>query len=432
MQGNAILDYKQVIIPATVTTIRAGTFINYKKLSKVIFLPRNSDITIETNAFEINNETGLEVQFENDGLAGETIKNYFNSLATGKFKAAEYSNNIRFAQWTTKGVFEINIRYERNDQGVLTPYGIITDILDDNLDVIIIPKYIDGVRITQIGEEAFAFCSELKTLVIPDTVTEIAPLAFIDCRSLRDLVIPSRVETIGLEAFNGCVNLTNLEFTSVVPNLASKIVGAIDNLKVYGPEDDAFRKKFEDWGVSYNEGSPISAFITSTINDKTVISGIKEGFNGEWITIPSYIDGYPVTEIGDSVFMNMLNVERVEIPNSVTKIGRYAFANCVKLQEIILPSTIETIEEYAFFNCAYINSIVLPSTLSSIADGAFKDCRNLQTVEFSNLVESIGNEAFMNCIKLRSGSGDDLKLVVHFNSSQWKKLLAKYANLQIL
>ena len=31
----------------------------------------------------------------------------------------------------------------------------------------------------------------------------------------------------------------------------------------------------------------------------------------------------------------------------------------------------------------------------------------------------------------KSGSGEDLKLIVLFNGGQWKKLLAKYANLKI-
>ena len=32
----------------------------------------------------------------------------------------------------------------------------------------------------------------------------------------------------------------------------------------------------------------------------------------------------------------------------------------------------------------------------------------------------------------RSGSGDDLKLVVLFDSGQWKKLIVKYANLEVI
>ena len=32
----------------------------------------------------------------------------------------------------------------------------------------------------------------------------------------------------------------------------------------------------------------------------------------------------------------------------------------------------------------------------------------------------------------KSGSGDDLKLIVLFNGGQWKKLLAKFANLKII
>ena len=57
----------------------------------------------------------------------------------------------------------------------------------------------EGVE--EIGDEAFAECSELKYLRIPDGVKKIGAGAFRDCNSLVDVFIPKSVEEIGENAF---------------------------------------------------------------------------------------------------------------------------------------------------------------------------------------------------------------------------------------
>ncbi|MBO5437240.1 MAG: leucine-rich repeat protein, partial [Thermoguttaceae bacterium] len=52
------------------------------------------------------------------------------------------------------------------------------------------------------------------------------------------------------------------------------------------------------------------------------------------VTIPSTIDGLPVTSIGDSAFTDSENLTSVTIPDSVTSIDGSSFAWCRKLTEI--------------------------------------------------------------------------------------------------
>ncbi len=67
--------------------------------------------------------------------------------------------------------------------------------------------------ITKIGISAFAKCSEIKKLVLPDRLEQIEPFAFYKCSGLTgNLVIPSSVTEIGNAAFM----LT--EFTSITVN----------------------------------------------------------------------------------------------------------------------------------------------------------------------------------------------------------------------
>ena len=61
------------------------------------------------------------------------------------------------------------------------------------------------------GNYAFAGCSSLTRLDIPNSVTEIGDGAFDGCSSLTSLTIPETVRKIGPCAFDGCISLTNLQ-----------------------------------------------------------------------------------------------------------------------------------------------------------------------------------------------------------------------------
>ena len=65
-----------------------------------------------------------------------------------------------------------------------------------------IPAELDGVPVTSIGCRAFAGCSLLHSVVIPEGVEHIGYWAFRACYKLRDVTLPASVQSIGFEAFN--------------------------------------------------------------------------------------------------------------------------------------------------------------------------------------------------------------------------------------
>lgn len=98
-------------------------------------------------------------------------------------------------------------------------------------------------------------------------------------------------------------------------------------------------------------------------------------------TIPEYIDGYRVTEIGPYCFSESRRptelpenwgegsythreltgnfVEEICLPDSVTKIDRFAFYNCKRLMELELGGGLLELGNDAFMNCVGLKRIVI-------------------------------------------------------------------------
>ena len=68
--------------------------------------------------------------------------------------------------------------------------------------------------VSSIGERAFSNCSSLTSVSLPDTLALIGNRAFENCTSLTAIVIPKQAALAGSETFEGCTNLTSITFRS--------------------------------------------------------------------------------------------------------------------------------------------------------------------------------------------------------------------------
>ena len=79
--------------------------------------------------------------------------------------------------------------------------------------------------VTEIGEESFASCNSLISIVIPEGVTSIGGEAFRNCGSLKSITIPASVKSIGIMAFDWCESLKSITFEGVVEQWAKIELG---------------------------------------------------------------------------------------------------------------------------------------------------------------------------------------------------------------
>ena len=99
------------------------------------------------------------------------------------------------------------------------------------------------------------------------------------------------------------------------------------------------------------------------------------------VTIPSIIDGKPVTVIGSEAFALCTSFASITIPESVTSIGGYAFYHCENLTSITIPDSVTSIEHYAFAFCESFKSITIPDSVTDIGYQAFLGCTSLTSID---------------------------------------------------
>ncbi|MBQ5475506.1 MAG: leucine-rich repeat domain-containing protein, partial [Lachnospiraceae bacterium] len=124
----------------------------------------------------------------------------------------------------------------------------------------------------------------------------------------------------------------------------------------------------------------------------------KRSYHSENSTLVSVKIPDTVTSIGEKTFYWCSALSSVEISESITEIGEEAFSDCDSLTSISIPDSVETLGSSAFSGCDNLHTVRVGA--ATVGASAFSSNNKLTDITISDNVKSIGSCAFSGCTKL--------------------------------
>lgn len=169
---------------------------------------------------------------------------------------------------------------------------------------------------------SFESCTALQTVnFAADTASKLTInlKSFKDCSSLTEIALPKRLSSMNAGVFTGCTALQQITVADGCTNFVS------DGNNLYVKEDDV---------------------------DGYSLIGYAAGQNATDLTIPSEVNGKPVTSIFRLTFQNNAKLQSVTVPASVTNFQSSCFDGCSALKKVSIAAENPTIANYAFTGLA--------------------------------------------------------------------------------
>lgn len=211
-------------------------------------------------------------------------------------------------------------------------------------------KYVIPNGVTEIWENAFKGCRQLKSIIMPDTVTYIGRSAFEDCINLTSINLPDNV-TLSTHAFASCISLTIRVPKNVIFDTSA-------------PEDI---------------GEGVFPGVANILYDGDLTRDVLlNGFGNERRAVNGY-------EEEDFIFSDAKKTELlVCLPRAKGK--------------IVIPEGVKIVWPFVFWGCKEITEIYFPKTLEKVVcDADISDCEQLTKLVFPiEKVESFCNDRHLH------------------------------------
>lgn len=265
----------------------------------------------------------------------------------------------------------------------------------ENMDTSNVKKIVMPDTVTYIGECAFGDYYDsvpLEEIVLSKNLKTIGPLAFSRCFELKSIDIPESVNEIENGAFSGCYSLENFN-VSKNTDFGENVFGENFWSSMNALSDDYDAWLYDENGSDFfvwngclfayrgSSKTPIIPSGVCGIGDK-----VFENSNITGVTIPE-----GVRYINNGAFKKCTSLKSVKFPNSLKRIGSVAFSGCTSLSSVTFGSGLKSIEYNGFSDCESLKKAVLPEGLEKL-DGAFYGCYNLENITFPSSLSEIDSE----------------------------------------
>ena len=298
-------------------------------------------------------------------LASITIPDSVTSMGGSVFygcdslKSINIGVGIQEVSWLPNGV-SLTVTISKDNPNLATDGKAIFAKANDKLTVskyisadttYDMPSAVNGLSVTSIGSSAFSDCSNLTSIIIPNSVATIGSSAFSNCSNLTSITISESVKIIPENAFEYCTSLTSITIPNSVTSIGTAAFSGCSNL------------------TSIIIPDSVTSIEFCAFDNCTSLTAVEFGANSK------------LESIGTCAFRST-GLTTITIPDSVKRIEHWGtFSDCTSLTSVVFKgNNITKISEQCFENCSSLESIVLPSSVTTIEEGAFSGCSKLTTI----------------------------------------------------
>lgn len=470
----------QLVIPESVTTIGDMAFANcynddethtpeggsekvYKIGIKAVHIAGNpAGTTIGASAFALcQNLTKLTLGEGVTGLGDGALKDTRleeitipSTFETGTAKNSPFTSgeNSTLMKVTFADGIQVIPQYFLNSITTLTKIEIPASVQEigdhafadcSNLETVTFKEQATS-NLTTIDTSAFEGCSLMKLSALPEGVTTINASAFKDCKKISLTEFPTGLITIGKAAFEGCTGLTRVQIDGGEKKQTTIADGAfatcnslklldIENVKSIGK--NAFAKlPFSELEINNVDTIGESAFAGCDKLKNPVIQNVKtigaSAFAGSGAqTDDNKVLLDSIQNVGSRAFegcqftsADIRDLEKVTTyTDPKTKIEYSPFAGGV-LRKVTFADGVTKSLQGMFMGTTSLEEVILPESLKTIDQNTFKDCSSLKKLSVGksgeknvlDTVETINAGAFNGCSSLETLT---LKNVAKIDSS---------------
>ncbi len=402
-----------IFIPETVTSIGQWAFHGCTALASVTFLGDSQLLEIENQAFNsclsLKKVTFPEMlttigdfAFLDSGLTWVNLPASVISLGQAPFAGINLinikvdENNPEYkafngALYTQDESVLIQFCSGRNEKSFTIP-DTVADIGTLAFAGSKLSEVYFGDDVETIGDGAFYGCENMVSVGgiagLPESLVSIEEGAFEFCSNLKYIIIPDTLETVGNKVFKSCERLT-----VYVKGTNQVLEGWTDGWNVDCPVVPITASGFEYTNKPYQDGLCWAQTLEDEIIIIDYVTSVAE------IIIPDKINGYPVVQLADKLFYQAMDVAKVTIGNNVASIGDYTFYRCDYLSKVVIGNSVMKIGAYAFANSGRNTAngldITFGENVNSIGDYAFYECVVLNVI-IPDSVQILGKESFYN------------------------------------
>lgn len=363
-----------------------------------------------------------------------TNGNFSTTTASADSAASSYEDSLTFNLFNNGTEYKVSARNKK-----------ITEA--------IIPDYHNGLPVTEIADNSFTNCANLKYVRLSNNATRIGNNAFANCKNLEVINGMGKVESVGNNAFAMCVNID----ATIIPDTV-KDVGTTpfrnNNCKIYSRKSE---EEMNEINANWKAGSNVEVIYGNELVLDEVHDGegttigynisMQQNLNTEAdFVLGDTYNGLPLLGIEKDAFafstFNSFTLKHGEIitdvDNSIGFFSEYDYDDCdhtvnIKTNAFSLMTVnyIDILVDVTFYDeepnvSAYLDfeighsvdvfsnstvrSITLPNNIDYIPRGAFSGCTNLREIKniafnvdvnhISENVTAIGSEAFAGCESL--------------------------------